>query len=341
MPFERPTLTQIIDRVTADAESRLGKRTMRWSLPGVISRVVAAVSHNLYGYAAFIMRQTFTTTAEAGYLERRASEYGIYRKEATKATGTVTFVGAGIVPQGTQLIAGNDVVYITTSPSDQNVASIEAVEAGASGNSEEGLELTLVSPIAGIQSTATASVLAGGTDAEDDESLRARLLMRQRNPPRAGTKADYVEWALEVPGVTRAWCYPQELGLGWVTVRFMTDTLTDDGIPTTDMVERVQEYIESQMPVTAMLQVVAPVAKPLDITVDVLPDTETIRANVEAALESAILSESEPGGVILRTTLDRAMATVSGITSYRLVSPTDDVAAGVGNILVPGTVTFE
>lgn len=341
MPFERPTLTQIIDRVTADAESRLGKRTMRWSLPGVISRVVAAVSHNLYGYAAFIMRQTFTTTAESGYLERRASEYGIYRKEATKATGTVTFVGTGIVPEGTQLIAGNDVVYITTGPSDQGVAPIEAVEAGASGNSEVGLELTLVSPIAGIQSTATASALTGGTDAEDDESLRARLLIRQRNPPRAGTKSDYVEWALEVPGVTRAWCYPQELGPGWVTVRFMTDTLTDDGIPTSDMVERVQEYIESQMPVTAMLKVVAPVAKPLDITVDVLPDSETIRANVEAALESAILSESEPNGVILRTTLDRAMATVSGITSYRLVSPTDDVAAGVGNILVPGTVTFE
>lgn len=342
MPFERPTLSQLVNRVTADAESRYGRKVMRWSLLGVLCRVIAGVSHSLYGFAAFIMRQTFTTTAEAGYLERRASEYGIYRKAAAKAHGEAAFTGSAVVPAGARLISENDVVYTTTAASTDGRAPIEAAIAGAGGNSEAGLELTFISPIAGVESVATAGELSGGADAEDDESLRERLLLRQRNPPRAGTKEDYVAWALEVPGVSRAWCYPQELGPGYVTVRFMTDSLTENGIPTADMVQTVQEYIDSKKPVTAQLQVVAPIAQPLDVIVDILPDDELTRADVEAAIESAILTEATPGVAVLKTSLDRALATVSGIMSYRLTSPTDDVAPqGTGYILVPGKVTYQ
>ena len=65
--------------------------------------------------------------------------------------------------------------------------------------------------------------LAAGSDAETDESLRARVLRRIQKPPQGGAGYDYVAWALEVPGVTRAWVYPAEMGLGTVTVRFVRD----------------------------------------------------------------------------------------------------------------------
>ncbi|MBS1344767.1 MAG: baseplate J protein, partial [Sutterella sp.] len=84
MSFERPTLAEIIRRVQADAESRIGKNVMRWSLASVMTRVIAGVSHGLHGYIAFVLRQCFTSTAEGNYLERRASEYGIYRLQASK-----------------------------------------------------------------------------------------------------------------------------------------------------------------------------------------------------------------------------------------------------------------
>ena len=72
MSFERPTLSQIIKRVQADAESRMGKKAMRWSLVPVLVRVISGVSHGLHGFIAFVLRQCFTTTAEGAYLERRA-----------------------------------------------------------------------------------------------------------------------------------------------------------------------------------------------------------------------------------------------------------------------------
>lgn len=336
MAFERPTLTEIIRRVQADAESRIGKKVMRWSLASVMTRVIAGVSHGLHGYIAFVLRQCFTSTAEGNYLERRASEYGIYRLQASKAVGTVTFTGTGVVPAGTQLQNERGAVYVTTDESKDGAAPLEAADAGASGNSEAGMQLTLVSPVVGVMSSAVAGELTGGADAEGDESLRERLLARQKNPPKAGTKADYVAWARQVPGVTRAWCYPQELGLGHVTVRFMTE----NGIPNETMIQRVKEEIEANMPVTAILHVVPPIPKPLNMTLDILPETEAIKAKIESAIESVVMAEAIPGGGILLTSLDRAISGVREITSYRIQSPTDDVAASVGEIYVPGKITW-
>lgn len=185
------------------------------------------------------------------------------------------------------------------------------------------------------------AVTSGGSDTENDESLRSRLLFRMRNPPKAGTRTDYVAWALEVPGVTRAWCYPLELGPGHVSVRFMTDGLTNTGIPSSVMVERVKNHIEALMPVTTILTVVAPNPKSLNMTLDITPDSPEIRAKVESAAQSVIRAEAEPATKVLLTALNRAVASVEEIKSFRIVSPTDDVNAATGEILIPGTITYQ
>ena len=182
---------------------------------------------------------------------------------------------------------------------------------------------------------------SGGADPESDESLRERLLERQKTPPRAGTKEDYVAWAKEVPGVTRAWCYPMELGPGRVTVRFMTDGMTENGIPSSQMIETVEDHIEGQMPVTVILAVVAPQAKPLSMTLDILPDTEEARAKIKSAIEQVILNEAAPGGPVLLSSLSRAVGSVSEVSSFRIVTPTDDVTTTTGQILVPGEITYQ
>ena len=77
--------------------------------------------------------------------------------------------------------------------------------------------------------------MTGGVEAENDDDLRARILQRIQNPPMGGAQADYVTWALAVPGVTRAWAAPEQ-GIGTITVRFLMDELRadDDGWPTAD-----------------------------------------------------------------------------------------------------------
>ena len=111
--------------------------------------------------------------------------------------------------------------------------NVEAVLAAAAGNAPVGVILSLVSPIAGLVSQSNVSTaLAGGADIESDASVRARLLSRIQNPPRGGTSEDYEFWSESAhPDVTRAWARPQAGGLGTVTVYFMTDDATGDGIP--------------------------------------------------------------------------------------------------------------
>ena len=254
----------------------------------------------------------------------------------------MTFNGTGTIPIGTVLQTADDIQYETTSVNDASgAASIQAIEAGASGNIPAGTILSLASPVVGIENEAVSEAVSGGSDIEDDESLRSRLLYRMRNPPKAGTKTDYVAWAQEVSGVTRAWCYPLELGPGHVTVRFMTDGATDDGIPSEVMVERVREHIETLMPVTTILTVVAPVATPLDMTLDILPDNPEIRTKIASAVRQIIQIEAEPATEVLLTSLNRAVASVEEVTSFRILSPTDDVKAATGEILVPGTISYE
>lgn len=70
--------------------------------------------------------------------------------------------------------------------------------------------------------------------------------------------ADYVRWAREVPGVTRAWVLPMHMGIGTVGVCFVCDA-QEDPFPSEEMVQRVQEHIEPLRPATVKeLAVFAP-----------------------------------------------------------------------------------
>ena len=245
MAFERPTLKELITRITAGITSRLTKTQTRRSNALVYGRVIAGASHEMNGLIEYTARQIFVDTADSEHLDRHAAIFGITRKAASKASGTVKFTFQGDaeeVPVGTVLTGGDSSQYqVTVAPTSDGVASVESLTAGEAGNLESGEEMTLVSPIAGVLSEVVCQGIAGGADAEDDESLRARVLSRQRETPHGGAKNDYVQWALSVPGVTRAWCYPLEDGDGTVVVRFVCDDLP--GImPTAEMVKKVQNF---------------------------------------------------------------------------------------------------
>ncbi|WP_415257672.1 baseplate J/gp47 family protein [Thauera phenylacetica] len=346
MPYSRPTLQQLIDRTREDLLSRLAADdVLRRADAEVYARVVAAASHALHGFIEYVARQVIIDTADAEHLERWSSIWGVTRKAAAAATGTATFstsVGAAI-PVGAVAKAFDGVEYRTTAGGTATGATlvlpIEAVEPAVAGNRTTGQSLTLVSPIPGVQPAAIASELSGGADVETDDALRVRLLARIQFPPHGGAAADYVTWALEVPGVTRAWVYPEELGIGTVTVRFMRD---DDATPIPDAAEvaAVQAYIDTVRPVTADVTVVAPVASPLDLTIGPTPNTADVKAAIEDALRYFIRRESKPGGTINLSRLREAISTATGETSHTLTSPTGDVTAAAGYITTLGTITW-
>ena len=90
-----------------------------------------------------------------------------------------------------------------------------ATVAGAFTNCDPGTPISLAQPIAGINSGGlTVGFATGGADDETVDELRNRMLAKYRAPPQGGAASDYVLWALEVPGVTRAWCLPLGTGAG-------------------------------------------------------------------------------------------------------------------------------
>ena len=350
MPFARPTLTELIDRVIADIGSRVvgvDGAVLRRSLLGIIGRAEAGAAHQLYGYIDWVARQAIPDTAEAEYLERWASIWGINRLPADFASGTVTFTGSNgsIIPSGTIVQRQDGQQYTTqadaTIASGTATAAVLANTAGSAGNTAAAVAMILLSPIAGVQSqiAVAAGGITGGDDVETDEKLLARLLQRIQSPPQGGAVADYVAWALGVPGVTRVWVSPLEMGLGTVTVRFVRDNDTPI-IPDAGEVAGVQAYIDERRPVTAEVFVVAPTAVPLDMSIKLAPNTSTVQAAVLAELQDLITRDAAPGQPILISRLREAVSIAAGESNNQIVTPTADVTHAAGSMAVLGSITF-
>lgn len=338
--FERPGLRELIARTLSDTQSRLAaEELLRRADAEVFARVLAGASHALHGHLDWIARQVIYDTADAEIMERWAGLFGIDRKPASFANGTVTATGTGIIPTGTLYRRSDGAEFeVTSDATAPGAVAVQALIAGAAGNTAAGL-VSLEAPISGVVTTAAVVSISNGADAEDDAGLRARLRAHLRAPPHGGAASDYVQWALEVPGVTRAWVYPLELGAGTVVVRFVRD---DDAslIPDSTEVAAVQAHIDLLRPVTAALTVLAPTAVPLNFTIDLVPDSAETRAAVEGALRDLLAREAEPGKTILISHIREAISTALGETDHTLTVPSANVTHSTGQIATMGTITW-
>ncbi len=349
MPFTRPSLLELIERVDAELATRLGLGALlRRSVLGAVARVVAGASHQLHGHLDWISDQVFPDTADAEHLERWASIWGVPRKPATHAEGSIVVSGLAdtVVPAGARWIRPTGEEYASTAEvilvSGSGVVPIEALEPGAAGNAAEGSVLTVQGVVPGLVASATVAVggLSGGADAETDAALRERILARIQEPPMGGAAHDYVAWALAVPGVTRAWVQPLWEGPGTVRVIVVTDDADDGPSPSSSKLLEVAAYIEERRPVTASVTVAAPQLVPLGLTLTITPDTSDVRAAVEASIEDLLRREAEPGGTLLISHIREAISTAPGEQDHVLTFPTVDVPTFFSELLVPGTITW-
>lgn len=354
MPFARPSLAELIDRISGDLRGRLeiDGPLLRRAMADVLSAVWGGAVHTLYGFMDWLSRQLFADTAEREQLLRMAKAYGITPAAATFATGNVGATGTNgsVIPINTILRLDAVTSYRVTTG--QTIASgiatlpVVAVLAGAAGNLEAGAALSLESPITGVNSILNVATggLAAGNDEEGTEEVRARFLLRLREPPEGGADQDYIAWALAVAGVTRAWTYPVELGLGTVVSRFVRDS--DVTIfPDSGEVAAVQASLDANRPITAVATAVAPTSLSVAFTIHIVPDTADTRAAVTAELADLFVRLSEPGdgvsrGKILLSQIRTAIGIAEGVTDYTLTLPSADVIPGVGQLPTVATPTW-
>lgn len=343
--FVRPTPVALIARVQTDIEGELEgvSARIRRRPEYAYARGVAGVAHGLHGHLAWNAEQILPDQASERILLRQADFWGVDRKPATAATRVITVTGAGgTLPIGREWVRVQDGLSFTVDAEQTAVISRSvAITAGGAfkgsvGNVQPGEKLQLVSPIAGIFSEAT--VAQGGTDGTDLESLPAlleRVLHRIRQPVMGGARGDHETWALQVPGVTRAWEYKGKNGvgnpgLGKVALTFVRD-LDADIIPNMDSVAAVQAYLDARSP--AEVIVFAPTPVPLATQINLLvPDTLAIRAAVMAALLDMVRTDAVPGGTAFVSRIHEAISIAAGEVSHNLLSPTADVVRGFGEI---------
>jgi len=348
MAYTRPTLETLIARVKGDISSRTeGSAFIKRAFERVLAYVLAGLAHGLHGHLEWVKDQLLPTTCDRTGLLAWGYLLDIPINGAEYATGDATFTGTNgtVVPSGTQAQddAGNlyELAGGTVSGGELSMGVV-AVTAGADGNLEAGAPLTLVTPIAGLDSEGVCDAdFSNGADLEETEDYRERILEGFRVPPSGGGPGDYVTWAKEVSGVTRAWEFGNRVGVGTVSVAFVRD---DDGdiIPSAPEVATVQAYIDSKKPLDMRAAyVVAPVALPVDLTIALDPNTAEVRAAVTEELESLFADEDE---VILETALaqskiDDAISDAEGEEAHE-ITVISSLVPSTWELLTLGNITF-
>ncbi len=352
MPFNRPSLAAIIERIVADIESRLpgADARLRRSNLAVLARAEAGVAHGLYGYMDHLARQIIIDTADTHYLERWAAVWGLSRNPATAATGVIsTYAVSDLLipmPPGTVLQRSDGMQFVTTALGvytgpNTIIAEIMATTTGAEGDTAAFTRLTLAAQVLGVDAAVvvTSEGLTGGADVESDDTLRARLLARIRRPPHGGNAHDYETWALEVAGVTRAWVYPLWAGPGSVGVFFVRDGDASI-IPDGGEITAVENYINDRRPITADVQVMAPTPLTVNFTLQIKPDTPAVREAITAELADVFRRESQPGATMLLSHLREAVSLATGEIDHTMTAPVANVISTPSQMPMLGAITW-
>lgn len=355
MSYTSPTLSELIKQGERRFQQRL-PNLRRNTVISVLNRICAGLSASEHAHLEWLARQIIPTTADEDYLLEYCLYKGIVRKQATTASGSilVTTAGAATIPKNTEWQhSTTGLIYLTTEEvittgAGDVLVPVQCEIEGVEGNLEEDESLSLTSPILGVQSTATVESITGGTDIETLSRLLSRLIYRVQFPPAGGAPHDYVRWATEVSGVTRAWCYPRYGGGGSVGVAFVMDDRTDI-LPTADDITRVRDYITSHrnivtgqwegMPANVELFVFAPKYQAVDFTIKVTPDSETLRKAVKQSL-TAYLNNMEPGATLYLSQIRAAVSNTAGETDNTVVVPSSDIVMPKETIPVLGEVVW-
>ena len=344
--YVRPQYLEIKSRIEADLSVA----------PAVIREAIAAANarefHGVYGYLDWIRKQISPLTCELEMLYIWAALYFVTRLDATAATGTVLATGnIGSMVLADTLIRGSNgldykVLSAVTLGAGNAAVAVRCTTTGPNTNLIAGQVLTLIDPIAGVDSDLIVDVtgITGGAEQEDVEAWRARVVDEWQvivsRGARSGKPDDYRAWAKRAhPSVTTALVQLHTLGIGTVLVRPICNSLANRQ-PTEAVIEAVETDFSIYAPAGADWRVAAPIVRLLNFTISLLPgyDTAENRAAINSAIDTAILAETSETSVLAMAEIDAAIATVT--TQYTRIAPLVDIAVAEGEVLVLNEVTW-
>lgn len=232
----------------------------------------------------------FPEWAWGQYLDLHGKQVGMHRKEAGKASGSVTIEGVAgtIIPNGFLVCttATDSLPSIEFSTDEEYVIpesgiveiQVTAVQSGIQSNVNANSVILMSQPVKGVSKIYNTDNITGGTEVEGDEDLRQRIneINRSREISFVGNDSDYIRWAKEVTGVGNVIIVPEWDGPGTVKV-----VLTDiNGQPANESIrDAVYEHIVSPL---NRMQRLAPIGATVTVAA---PELKTIYYSVRVVLE--------------------------------------------------------
>ncbi len=352
MPYEVPTLRQLIEGGLIDIEASLDSILPKFGIEQALNASVSASVRDLYDYQSWIVRQIIPSSeSEDQTIVDTARAEGVIRKLASEAVGPVTFTGTSPIPVDTIATHQNGSSYRVVSSGSpdagQVVVVMQSEEAGADYNLSTGEVLTLSSSVPGVQPEGVTGEISGGADIEPISELLDRLLFRKRNPPMGGAPHDYVAWCREVEGVSRAWAVDFYQGGSTVGYAFVFDA-REDIIPTYTDQQNMADYIYRHTDPATGVDTGRPagieaIYIPLsllttNLAIQLTPDTTENRTAVQANLEAYWRSLS-PGSTLYLSKVRTAIGEVDSVEDYEL-DLASDVTSTAEQLHALGTITW-
>ncbi|HBE9436101.1 putative baseplate J-like protein [Clostridioides difficile] len=314
------------------------------------------------------LRIAFPQTSYGEYLEWLGECKGVFKNQPTKSVGMVTFNGA----QGTIITKGTIVTTIATDEKQsiefelletKTIGENETIDikaecrvAGIIGNVSKGSVAVLLGSINGIKSVTNKEDFKGGTDIEDEEHFRERVLVAEQEDKLSGASSDYIRWAKEVDGVGYAYVVPEWNGEGTVKVLILDKNRK---AATQELIDKVQEYIyplnmeegqnrDGKAPIGALVTVVTPDTLLINVKASFIFSNsfseETVLNNLKSKIDK-YLDKIDLGGTVsynaIQAIVGSMMLTDEGIQDFSNLTINDvkeniklqDQVVGVGEIV--------
>lgn len=237
--FEAQTYDALMKEVLAAAPAGIDTRQGSIFFDA-ISAVVNKIA-KLYSDLDRVFELVFITSATDEYLDMRAMEYGLIRQAATPAK--YFFLYTGTRPAvGWRFFHNDSGYYFTLKEADDGTLYLEAETAGTECNYIQNGDIAVpVNTVVGMTSANYGAIYEYGTDTEDDEALRERVMEKVAGPAENGNKQHYKTWCESVSGVGQARIEP--LWNGENTVKAVL--ISPLGLPVSEtVVNAVQQYID-------------------------------------------------------------------------------------------------
>ncbi|MGL9971575.1 baseplate J/gp47 family protein [Enterococcus sp. DIV1420a] len=286
-------LNAALEKVPEDIDTREG------------SIIYDALAPACYQMADFMMQlknillETFVVTATGQYLDYRAEEAGLNRRQATKAIVKAFLANEEDQPYTVALGSrfssiGEKPIYYTVIQRDiePGMYQLQAEIAGESGNGYIGSLLPL-DHFNGLGSAKILEVIIPARDTESDEELRTRVLEAKEVVAFGGNITDYYQLTTRIEGVGAVQIYPTWQGGGTVRLVILNHLFH---IASANLLKRVQEIIDPETtgqglgyaPIGHRVTVAAPTEKIVNIVFQITLNTGVTLGQVEANVQTAI-----------------------------------------------------